>query len=274
MPNENNSTKVCLVIGSPVSSSKSPAMQTAGFKALGIEHEFTFLPAEVKPEDLEKAITAARKANIKGISVTMPHKQTVIKYIDILDDAAEEIGAVNTIVNKEGELEGHNTDWIGAMKALEKRTSLQEKKVAVIGAGGAARAIIYGLINKDAHVKVFNRSIEKAKDLAKEFAVGFGSLEELKEVEDYDIIINASSIGMNEEKSPLSKDLLNENQIIFDIVYSPMETTLIKEAKEKGAEVIYGYEMLLYQGLEQFRLFTGYEPPVKEMEEALLKELK
>jgi shikimate dehydrogenase len=273
MSDENGVVKVCLSMGFPIKSSKSPIMHTAGFKALGIENQFVFLPAEVKPEDLEKAITAARKANIRGISITMPHKQTVIKYLDVIDDDAEEIGAVNTIVNEDGELTGYNTDWIGAITALEKRTRLEGRRVAVIGAGGAARAIVFGLKRKNAEVKIFNRSIEKAKDLGIEFEAESGDLGDMGEISDYDIIINASSVGMNEEKSPIDKNLMNENHLVFDIVYSPMETQLIKDARSKGAAVIYGYQMLLYQGAEQFKMFTGYEAPIREMEEALVKSL-
>ena len=261
---------VCLAIGFPIENSKSPLMHTAGFKALGIEDQFSFYPALVKPEDLEKTILAARKANIRGISVTMPHKQTVIKYLDVIDDDAEEIGAVNTIVNEEGELTGYNTDWMGAITALEKKTNLHDKTVAVIGGGGAARAIVFGLMKKETVVTVFNRSVEKAQNLAKDFGCEFGRIENLEMVKNYDIIINASSVGMNEDKSPIEKEWIHEGQIIFDIVYSPMETQLIKDAKEKGAEVIYGYEMLLYQGVEQFKMYTKYEAPVREMEKALL----
>lgn len=271
---DENKVKVCLAIGFPINNSKSPILQTAGFKALGIEDLFLFLPAEVKPENLEKAIQAARKTNIRGISVTMPHKQTVIKYLDVLDDDAEEIGAVNTIVNEEGELTGYNTDWIGAVTALEKKTNLTGKKVAVIGAGGAARAIVFGLRRKNALVKVFNRNKKNAENLALDFEIDSGSIDDINQDLNYDIIINATSVGMNEDKSPIDKELINQNQIIFDIVYTPKETELIRNAKEKGAEVVYGYEMLLYQGIEQFKLFTNYEAPIREMEEALIKSLK
>lgn len=269
----NSNLIVCLTMGHPVRDSKSPLMHNTGYKALGIEKDFIFLPSEVKPENLEKAMTSARNLKVRGVSVTMPHKQEIIKYLDILDDAAEEIGAVNTVVNEEGELTGYNTDWIGAIKALEKKTSLNGKKVAVIGAGGAARAIVFGLKSKDAIVKVFNRNLEKARDLGRDFDVETGSLKDLNEISSFDIIINASSVGMNEDKSPISKDLINDKQIIFDVVYIPKETRLIKDAKEKGAQVVYGYEMLLYQGVEQFKMFTKYEPPVREMEEALIKSL-
>jgi len=270
---EQSGFKVCLIMGSPVKNSKSPAMHMAAYKALGIDQEFIFLPAEVKPEGLEEAINSARKLNIKGVSVTMPYKQSVIKYLDVLDDDAEEIGAVNTIVNDEGELVGYNTDWVGAITALEKKTNLNGKKVAVIGAGGAARAIVFGLVKKEAIVKIFNRSKEKAASLARDFDVDFAGLEEINQVSHFDIIINATSIGMNEDQSPIDKELINDHHIVFDVVYTPYETRLIKDAKEKGAEVVYGYEMLLYQGVEQFKLYTKYEAPVREMEQALLAQL-
>lgn len=261
-------------MGYPVKNSKSPAMHSAAYKSLGIEDQFIFLPSEVKPEKLEEAVNSARKLKIRGFSVTMPHKETIIKYIDTLDDAAEEIGAVNTVLNEEDELIGFNTDWLGFLQAVKKKTELTGKKTAVIGAGGAARAIVYALVSNGANVKIFNRSINKAEDLAKEFGTKFGGLEDLSEIENYDIIVNASSIGMNEEISPVNKKLLNKNQIVFDIVYTPKETQLLKDAKDQGAEIIYGYEMLLYQGVEQFKMFTGFEAPVKDMEQALLKDLK
>lgn len=272
MLDDKSKIKVCLIMGYPVKNSKSPAMHSAAYKSLGIEDQFIFLPSEVKPEKLEEAVNSARKLKIRGFSVTMPHKETIIKYIDTLDDAAEEIGAVNTVLNDEDELIGFNTDWLGFLQAIKKKTELTGKKTAVIGAGGAARAIVYALVNNGADVKIFNRSINKAEDLAKEFGTKFGGLEDLSEVENYDIIVNASSIGMNEEISPVNKNLLNKNQIVFDIVYTPKETQLLKDARDQGAEIIYGYEMLLYQGAEQFKMFTGFEAPLKDMEQALLKD--
>lgn len=264
---------VSLVMGDPIKDSKSPLMHTAGYQALGIERDFIFLPSEVKPENLEKAMNSARNLQIRGISVTMPHKQEIIKYLDILDDDAEEIGAVNTIVNEDGEMVGYNTDWIGAVKALKKKTHLSGKKVAVIGTGGAARAVIFGLIKSGAKVKVFSRDPDKTRDVGKDFGVEVVSVKDLDEVKNYDIIINASPVGMQQDETPVKKELLNQNQIVFDLVYTPKETRLIKEAKEKGAVVIYGYEMLLYQGVEQFKIYTKYEAPVREMEEALIKSL-
>jgi len=262
-----NLQKICLSIGYPIKSSKSPSLHNVGYKALGIEDQFIYLRAQVKPENLKMAVEGIKGLGIRGVSVTMPHKQEIMKYLDEVDETAKKIGAVNTVVNDDGKLIGYNTDWVGAVVALEKKTNLKGKKVAVIGAGGASRAIVYGLTKKGAKVKIFNRSIEKGEELAKEFDCGFGEIGEMREIGDYNIIINATSVGMNSDESPIDKELLNKNQIVFDVIYSPKETKLIKEAKEKGAKVVYGYEMLLYQAVEQFKLYTGLEAPVKEMEE-------
>lgn len=260
-------------IGNPISHSLSPLMHNTGYRVLGIERDNLFILCRVKSEKLEKFVGVIKLLGINGISVTLPHKESIIKFLDKLDSDAKKIGAVNTVINNSGILTGYNTDWLGAITALEKRTNLKGKKVAVIGAGGAARAIIFGLIKKGVKVKIFNRSLEKARELAREFNCETGDIKEIKVVKDFDVIINASSVGMEEAKSPVDKSLLNSNKIIFDIVYSPKETKLIKDAKEKGAKVIYGYEMLLYQGVEQFKMYTGYEAPVKEMEEVLIKNL-
>lgn len=272
--------KICFSIGYPIKSSRSPLMHNAGYKKLGIDDEFLFLSAEVKPKDLQMAIDGVRALGIRGVSVTMPHKQEVMKYLDQIDKEAKKIGAVNTIVNNDGKLTGYNTDWIGALTALEKKTNLTGKKVAVIGAGGAARAIVYGLVKRGAKVKIFNRSLEKAKKLAQEFGCEYGDPGSLEEASKINIIINATSVGMNEDKSPIDKflnknkaSLLLRNQIVFDVVYSPKETRLIKDAKQKGAKIIYGYEMLLYQGVAQFELYTGMKAPVEVMRKTLERSL-
>lgn len=261
--------KICLSIGYPIKTSRSSSIHNAGYKKLRIADEFIYLRAEVKPKDLKDAIAGVKAFGIRGVSVTMPHKQTVMKYLDKIDKDAKKIGAVNTIVNDNGRLAGFNTDWIGALTALKKRTNLKEKQVAVIGAGGAARAIVYGLRRKGALVKIFNRSLKKAKELAKEFKSQFSSLDSLEELAKMDIIINATSVGMNEDQSLVDKKFLNKNQIIFDVVYSPKETLLIKNALKIGAKVVYGYEMLLYQGIAQFELYTGMKAPIETMRKAL-----
>lgn len=257
-------------IGDPMKHSLSPAMHNAGYEALNIDQANLFIPCRVKKEKLEKFIEAVKVLGINGISVTLPHKESVIEYLDEVDETAKKIGAVNTILNKGGKLIGRNTDWIGAITAVEKKTSLKGKKAAVIGAGGVARAIVFGLSKKGAKVKIFNRTLEKAKRLAEEFKCEFGDIGDIREVRNYNIIINATSVGMDMGESPVSKNLFDKRQVVFDVVYSPKETRFLKSAKEKGAKVIYGYEMLLYQGVEQFKLYTGLEAPVKEMEEVLI----
>jgi len=266
--------KICLSIGFPIKTSKSPSIHNAGFKKLGIDDQFIYLRAEVKPENLKMAIDGVRGLDIRGVSVTMPHKSEVIKYLDEIDKTAKEIGAVNTIVNNNGKLKGYNTDCLGALTALEKKTKVRGKKVAIIGGGGVARAIVYILVKKGARVKIFNRDLKKAENLAKEFGCEYAGLDLLEEIQGMDIIINATSVGMNENKSLIDKNFLNKKQIVLDIITSPYETRLLKDAKSKGAKVIYGYEMLLYQGVEQFKLYTGFKAPVEAMRKALEDTLK
>ena len=250
-------------------SHKRIAVVVNEFGDIGIDDQFIYLSAEVKPENLKMAIEGMKGFDIKGMSVTIPYKQVIMKYLDKIDKDAETIGAVNTIVNKDGKLTGYNTDWTGALTALEKRVKLKGKKVALIGAGGAARAIVYGLTKKGAIIKIFNRSIDKAKQLAKAFRCEYTDLKYLDEIVKMDIIINATSVGMNKDKSPIDKKFLRENHIIFDVVYSPKETKLIREAKQKGAKIVYGYEMLLYQGIAQFELYTGMKAPSETMRKTL-----
>lgn len=261
--------QICMSIGYPIRSSKSPSLHTVAYKALKIEDQFVYIRAEVKPENLKMAMEGVRGFGIRGVSVTMPHKQEVMKYLDELDETAKVIGAVNTIVNKDGKLIGYNYDWVGAVKPLEKRTSLRGKKIAVLGAGGAARAVVFGLTKSGAKVKIFNRLIDKAKVLAKEFNAIVGDLSKIEEISEMDIIVNATSVGMNEDKSPIDKSLIKKNQIVFDVVYSPLKTKLLKDAKSQGAEIIYGTEMLLYQAVEQFKLYTGLDAPIEEMRKVL-----
>lgn len=261
--------KICIGIGYPLKHSYSPLMHNAAYKALDIDDRFVYTTVEVKPQYLKMAVDGVRVLGICGMSITMPFKQTVMKYLERIDKEAKIIGAVNTIVNDNGKLIGYNTDWIGAITALENKTKLKNKRIAVIGCGGAARAIVYGLIKKGAIVKIFNRSKDKADELAKEFDCECSGLDFLKEVINMDIIINATSVGMNEDKSLINKKHLNKKQIIFDVVYLPKLSRLIKDAQDVGAQIVYGYEMLLYQGVAQFELYTNTKAPVEVMRKAL-----
>jgi shikimate dehydrogenase len=220
--------------------------------------------------DVENAIKGMRALSIRGLSVGLPHKIEVMKYLDKIDETAELIGAVNTIINENGILTGYNSDWIGAMTALKEVTKIKGKKILVVGAGGAANAIVYGLAKEGGKIKILNRTIFKAEDIAKRFDAKFGSLEELKDISKYDIVMNATSVGFkNPNESLISKESLSSKQIVFDTIFQPLESKLIKEAKEIGCKVVPGWKMLLYQAIWQFEKYTGNKAPVKVMEKVL-----
>lgn len=265
--------KICLVVGDPIEHSLSPQMHSSGYQALGIDDRFVFLAAKVSIENIAYLVTSIKTLGILGVSCTLPHKTAVIDYLDEIDPVAKKIGAVNTLVNKGGKVKGFNTDWLGIVKPLEQLIDIKNKKVALIGAGGGARAVAYAIDIKGGRLMVFNRSVEKGQALAKEFNGQSFNLDEIALVKTADIIINATSVGMKPEqnKTPIPKEYLCKEQIVFDIIYNPMETRLLKEAKSKGAKIIYGLEMLLEQGVAQFELYTGHSAPVDVMRKTLIK---
>lgn len=261
------STKLCMIIGDPVEHSLSPAMHNAAYAALGIDDQFVFVATHVRPSQLEQAVAGARAMGIRGLTCTIPHKVTILNYLDELDEIAKTIGAVNTVVNTHGKLKGYNTDWLGIVTPLEQVTSLSGKRVALVGAGGAARAMAYGVTSRGASLTVFNRSIDRAADLQRDFSATIRPFEAIREVTEYDIILNATPLGMGEYRNdtPVPKDSIRKGQIVFEAVYAPRETRLVQEAKLQGATVIYGSSMLLYQGTAQFTLYTGREAPIEIM---------
>lgn len=260
-------TKLCCVIGNPIEQSISPLIHNAAYKALGLNYAFLAF----KVTDVKKALEGLKAINVAGISVTIPHKLEVLKYVDEVDQIVQKIGAANTIVNKIGKFIAINTDWIGAIKTLEEITNISNKRVALIGAGGAARAIAYGLAKKDARVYVFNRTPSTALQIVKDFKLeGNFSISKINKIRDMDIIINTTSIGMTPNKDSLIPiNFINSNHIVFDIVFHPKETKLIQYAKAKKATVVYGYKMFLYQAQEQFKLFTGRDIKIEIMERAI-----
>ncbi|HWY80038.1 MAG TPA: shikimate dehydrogenase [Candidatus Sulfotelmatobacter sp.] len=263
-------TKICMVIGDPIEHSFSPQMHNAGYKALHIDNQYVYIACRVSIHTIDSFIKGAKATNIHGISCTMPHKIAVMPYLDEIDKVAKKIGAVNTIINNDGKLVGYNTDWLGVLTPLEKLTSLQNKKVALIGAGGAARAVAYAITNKGAKLLIFNRTIDKAKTLAEEFGGTAYPLNAAEIINNADIIINTTSVGLHDKKeTPLPQKYITKNHIIFDVIYGH-ETRLLKEAKKQGAQIIQGREMLLYQGLAQFKLYTGHDAPETVMRKVLL----
>lgn len=246
-------------------------MHLAGYRALGLD--FTYVPFAVT--DLEGAIRGMRALGIRGLGVSMPYKQAVIPLLDALDPVAARIGAVNTIVNDDGRLTGHNTDWIGAVRALEEARQLTGARVLLLGAGGAARAIAFGLAERGAIVTIANRDVEKARQLAAAVGGKAAALDGGALARDHDVLVNATSRGMAEvdPRSPIPEDALREDLLVMDIVYKPMTTELVAAARRRGATAIHGGRMLLHQAAEQFRLYTGREPPLAAMDDALRAQL-
>lgn len=266
-------TTTCCVIGNPIEHSLSPQMHNAAYKHVGLPYIYVAF----RVSDIEQAVKGIKALRIKGVSVTIPHKETVMKHLDSITDEAEQIGAVNTIVaDTDGKLTGHNTDGQGAIQALEEKTTISHKKVVLLGAGGAAKAIAYAIRKKGGDLLILNRSEEKAKKLAKETGARYGDLNMLSEITTSDILIHATPSGMtpNTGESLVPEGMLHKNLTVFDIVYNPKETKLLRDAQKAGCQVVYGYKMLLYQAVAQFELFTGEKAPVAIMEKALLDGVK
>ncbi len=272
-------TNVVGVIGDPVEHSLSPPMHNAAFKYLDMD--YVYVPYHVKKGTLNDAIAGAKSLNIKGLNVTIPHKTEVIKYLDSLDKSAELIGAVNTIKFDEDYAKGYNTDGIGAVKAIGEVSNVINKKVIILGAGGAARAIAFQILLDGAESLVIaNRTLKNAaqlqEDLVEKLNASVKSIDlgdKLKnELVDADILINTTPIGMypNIDQKPLvNAELMHEDLIVKDCVYNPLKTGLIKEAEKCGAKTISGLKMLIYQGMESFRIWTGITPPLEIFEKAI-----
>lgn len=262
--------KLCFIIGDPISHSLSPRIHNAGYMALDIEDQYRYEARRVAPEALAGFMREVRSTGIRGVSCTAPHKVAIMEYLDEIDETARKIGAVNTVVNDDGRLTGYNTDWLGAILPLEKLAALKNQKVALLGAGGAARAIAYGLVDRGAELTIYNRTAGKAKELADELDVNSGSLDDAA-IKGASIIINATSVGMhpNEADTPLSEEFIGKDQIVFDSIYVPYETRLLREAAAQGARIIHGTEMLLQQAVAQFKLYTGHDAPEAAMRTAL-----
>lgn len=264
------------VIGDPIDHSLSPNIHSAAFRELNLD--CSYIAYRIPKDELEEGIEGLKEIKINGFNVTIPHKIEMMKYLDKIDESCSLIGAVNTVSNENGILKGYNTDMDGFIEPFKKKDlKIEGKKILLIGAGGAARAIVAGIAKEKAkNITIANRTTSKAEELL-EFAklIGLdGNISTIKEAEktikDFDIIINATSIGLKNEPSPISLEEINENSIVYDIVYMPMNTDFIKKAKEKGAIVIFGYEMLLGQATRAFEIWHGREAPYNAMKRALL----
>lgn len=282
----NGQTKITGIIGYPIEHTLSPAFQNAAFKAAGFN--WVYVPLLVRPDQLEAAMTGAKAMNFAGLNVTMPHKKEVIKYLDELSDSARLAEAVNTVEFKKSRLIGHNTDIVGFLDSLERDAgySLQKKNVLLIGAGGAAQSVAVAVAKAGAEqIAILNRTAEKAERLRQLIEANFPRCmvkisspndEELVSLKsESHLIVNATSVGMISNPGlPVGMERIGPNHLVYDVIYYPLETAFLREAKERGAKVLNGVRMLLYQGAKAWQIWTGRPAPFAEMAEALATELK
>jgi shikimate dehydrogenase len=216
-----------------------------------------------------------RALGIRGFGVSMPYKQQIMALLDALDPLAARIGAVNTVVNDGGRLTGYNTDALGAARALSEVRPLAGARVLLLGAGGAARAVAHALKEGGAMVTVANRTLDKARALAESSGATPADLGEVARAGDYDVVVNATSVGMREvdARSPVPEEAIRAGQVVMDIVYKPMATALVQAARRRGAVAVHGGRMLLHQAAGQFELYTGAKAPLEAMEAALFEQI-
>lgn len=259
------------IMGWPVSHSLSPALHNRAFAELGLNKVYVPFPVEV----VEAALQGFLAMGVRGVSVTIPHKQAVIPFLDTIDPVAARIGAVNTLVINGGRIHGCNTDWQGANQALAAVVDLTGAKVVLLGAGGSARAIGFGLLEAGAKVTIASRTPARGQTLAAEINCDWYPLSEVGQLT-AEVLVNATSVGMTPEinRMAVPVEILARYAVVMDIVYSPLETRLLREAGMAGCQVINGLEMLLYQGAAQFSLWTGRKAPVEAMRQELAKRLK
>jgi 3-dehydroquinate dehydratase/shikimate dehydrogenase len=249
------------VVGDPISHSLSPAIMNAALRRENVNG--VFLPLQTK--SMKDLLACVREIPIYGLAITMPYKEGILPYLDNTDPFTAKIGACNTVVrSQDGKLYGFNTDTSGVVRPLEQRLPLNDARILVLGAGGAARAAVFGLKERGAQVSILNRSLPAAQKLARQAKARVVKRADLKKL-DFDVIINATPVGMgNTRESPLNTDEIKA-QLVFDMVYDPAETRLLQLAKERGAQIIAGSEMFVHQAARQFEIWTGKPAPREDM---------
>lgn len=266
----NGATELYGIIGNPVAHSLSPAMHNAAFAVLGLNKAYLPFPVQ----DVAGAMTGLRALGIKGASVTIPHKQAVIEYLDTIDPVAEKIGAVNTLIINDDKIHGANTDWLGANRALAEKINLKGASVLLLGAGGSARAIGFGLLEAGASLTIASRTPEKGQALARQLDCPWLPLTEAATAK-AEALVNTTSLGMppQHELLPIAQEALANFEVVMDIVYAPLATRLLQEAEQIGCQTVNGLAMLLYQGAAQFEIWTGLKAPLEVMRQSLLTSL-
>jgi len=257
------------VIGHPIEHSLSPLLHRISFEMLGAKHFYT--KVDVPPESLETFMEFA-KLTFKALNVTIPHKERAFELVDEVVGIANEVKAVNTILFENGKSYGFNTDVKGVREAIESVCNPKGKRIAIIGAGGAARAAVVAA-DKDSQVVVFNRTFERAKRLAEEFGIEARPLNNYEEIKKFDIIINSTPVGMDNKSTPIPLEVIHKGQVVMDMVYKPLLTPLLKGALRKGARIVDGLKMLVIQGLESERIWIGRAPEWRRVYLKALSEL-
>lgn len=259
------------LFGNPVGHSLSPLMHNAAYHKMGINA--SYVPCCV--ENPEEAIERIKERSIRGASVTIPFKTAVMPYLDEVEDSARTIGAVNTIWHDDkGRLTGYNTDWIGVVLGLEQSLVIQGKTFAILGAGGAARAVVFGILHKGGIPLILNRTTTRGAEMAQEFGCPFYHLSEIGGIS-ADCLINTTPVGMTPEKgkSPIAKEALTNFRWVMDCIYNPLKTQLLQDAEEAGCTALNGVGMFVHQGAEQIKIWTGKEPPREFMRQVVLDKL-
>lgn len=268
--------KTFAVIGDPIDHSLSPNIHSAAFRDMGLD--CSYIAYKIPRGELEEGIDALKKIKIDGFNVTIPHKVSMMRYLDKTDESCSIVGAVNTVANNDGLLKGYNTDMDGFLDPFKKKNlPIRGARVLLLGAGGAARAIVAAFAKEQARkVTIANRTVTNAEDLSG-FSKKIGldavpaTMEDVRGViSEYDIIVNATSVGLKNEQSPISFEGIDEETVVCDIVYMPMNTDFIRKAREKNATIIYGYEMLLGQAAISFEIWHGVQAPYDAMKRSLL----
>ncbi len=269
-------SKTYYIIGDPIQHSLSPAMQNTAFKAVGLDS--SYIAFRVRRGELQESIDSLRAISASGFNITVPHKVEAMRYMDEFDTSALKANAVNTVHNVGGALKAYNTDIYGFIHPLHlRKVDFVGMKVLIIGAGGAARAVLAALADEEGllEIRIANRSEEKARSLLESlaFSLNCKSVPWERRTEyskTSNLIVNATTVGMNNDGSVVEQQDIKKGAIVYDVVYRPVNTDLLKNAKRAGADVVHGYEMLLYQGAKSFEIWTGLPAPVDAMRNVLL----
>ena len=260
-----------VLLGNPVAQSLSPVMHNAALGEMGVNGSYSAFCVS----DLESALCGIKGMNISGASVTIPYKVSVMEYLDEIHEDAQKIGAVNTIVNNNGRLTGYNTDCQGLMLTIRQMMPVKDQTFLIIGAGGTARAAVYGIIKEGGLPVIVNRTMAKGKLLADEFNCPFYSLADLGKLKSY-CLINTTPVGMypHTDQTPVEASLLAGYKYVIDVIYNPMKTRLLQDAEGQGCRIVSGVDMFVHQGAEQLKLWTGIEPPRALMKKVVTERLE